>query len=165
MNTLPTSRPTHLPRPAARPGIAPLTVALCFTVLAALPAWSATHFVTPTGAGNKDGSSWGNAFGTVQAAIDAAFTAGGDGIWVAKGTYTPGTTRAATFTLKSHPRTPPKVIQSTPRQPQSTPRPPKIRPISHPKPDCTCGVLFPKVATTPPLNQPPIYKTPCQVYK
>ena len=30
-----------------------------------------TLYVTPTGAGNKDGSSWANAFAGIQAAVDA----------------------------------------------------------------------------------------------
>ena len=38
-----------------------------------------------TGAG--DGSSWDNAFTTIQPAIDAAFPAGGGEVWVAEGTY------------------------------------------------------------------------------
>jgi len=33
---------------------------------------ASTLYVTPTGAGNKDGSSWANAFAGIQAAVDAA---------------------------------------------------------------------------------------------
>ena len=50
-------------------------------------------YVTPTGAGNKDGSSWANAFAGIQAAVDAADAAyAADGtlheIIVGDGTYT-----------------------------------------------------------------------------
>ena len=40
-----------------------------------------TLYVTPTGAGNKDGSSWANAFAGIQAAVDAA-----DAAYLADGT-------------------------------------------------------------------------------
>jgi hypothetical protein len=53
--------------------------------LAASSARAAEIYVTNTGAGLKDGSSWGNAFGTLQAAIDAA--AAGDTIYLAAGHY------------------------------------------------------------------------------
>ena len=51
-----------------------------------------TLYVTPTGAGNKDGSSWANAFAGIQAAVDAADAAyDADGtlhdILVGDGTY------------------------------------------------------------------------------
>jgi len=38
-----------------------------------------------SGPGNGNGTSWNQAFGTVQAALDAATN--GDQIWVARGTY------------------------------------------------------------------------------
>ncbi len=46
-------------------------------------------YVTPTGAGIKDGSSWANAASSIQAAIDAAATISENQpvVWVAKGTY------------------------------------------------------------------------------
>ena len=52
-----------------------------------------TLYVTPTGAGNRDGSSWANAFAGIQAAVDAADAAyDADGtlhdILVGDGTYT-----------------------------------------------------------------------------
>ena len=47
-------------------------------------------YVTETGAGNKDGSSWANAYADVQTAIDAAESAGGGEVWIAKGTYKHG---------------------------------------------------------------------------
>ena len=62
---------------------------------ASIPAFGATLYVTPTGAGNKDGSDWANAFAGIQAAVDAvdaAVAADPDYaipvIQVADGTYT-----------------------------------------------------------------------------
>lgn len=53
-----------------------------------------------TGAGGSDtGDSWVNAFTNLQDGLAAASS--GDEIWVAKGTYYPGTTRADTFQLIS----------------------------------------------------------------
>lgn len=49
-------------------------------------------------AGASDGSSWADAHGQLQAALAAAAT-GVDEIWVAAGTYTPGTARSDTFQL------------------------------------------------------------------
>ena len=61
--------------------------------VAASAAFGATLYVTPTGAGNQDGSSWANAFAGIQAAVDAADAAyAADGtlhdILVGDGTYT-----------------------------------------------------------------------------
>ena len=54
---------------------------------------ASTLYVTPTGAGNQDGSDWDNAFAGIQAAVDAADAAyAADGtlhdILVGDGTYT-----------------------------------------------------------------------------
>ncbi len=46
-----------------------------------------------------NGSSWNNAFGTLQSAIAAS--SAGDQIWVAAGTYTPGSERTDSFALKN----------------------------------------------------------------
>ena len=67
--------------------VALLTVATSATTL-----FGSTLYVTPTGAGNKDGSSWANAFAGIQAAVDAADAAyAADGtlhdILVGDGTY------------------------------------------------------------------------------
>jgi hypothetical protein len=63
---------------------------------------ASVRFVTPSGAGTQDGSSWANAFpGTsLQAAINASSS--GDHVWVAAGTYqtTSGTDRTVSFSLK-----------------------------------------------------------------
>jgi cysteine-rich repeat protein len=48
-----------------------------------------------------DGSTWGKALKTVQRGLAAAALLGGCEVWVAAGTYTPGTTRDATFQLVS----------------------------------------------------------------
>ena len=69
------------------------------TILAAMVAaplaLTADIYVTPTGAGNKDGSSWANAYAGIQAAVDAVDAAvAADAnyaiptIRVADGTYT-----------------------------------------------------------------------------
>ena len=47
-------------------------------------------YVTTTGGGYKDGSSWGNAYADVQTAIDSASSSGGGEVWIAKGTYKHG---------------------------------------------------------------------------
>mgnify|MGYP002783568790 CR=1 FL=1 len=61
-----------------------ISILLCSSSLSAI-----TRYVTPTGAGAMNGTSWANAFpGTsLQAAINAS--AVGDEVWVAYGTYNP----------------------------------------------------------------------------
>ncbi len=61
-----------------------------FTFLLTLLANGTTYYVVPNGAGNKDGSSWANAYVDVQTAIDKASSAGRGEVWIAKGTYKHG---------------------------------------------------------------------------
>lgn len=67
--------------------------------------FGATRYVTFTGAGSKNGSSWANAYEGLQSALSAA--GNGDEIWVAAGTYYPSLEiqgsgdRYKTFQLKN----------------------------------------------------------------
>ncbi|WP_286827183.1 cadherin domain-containing protein [Microcystis sp. LSC13-02] len=65
------------------------------------PAASRTIFVRTNAGGSNNGTSWVDAFTSLQDALAAAKS--GDTIWVAGGTYKPttGTDRTATFTLKN----------------------------------------------------------------
>ncbi|MDI9461869.1 MAG: choice-of-anchor Q domain-containing protein, partial [Bacillota bacterium] len=58
-----------------------------------------TWYVTQNGAGNQDGKSWGNASSNLNDVMNNKAQEGHE-IWVAKGTYTPGTDKTDTFTLK-----------------------------------------------------------------
>jgi hypothetical protein len=53
--------------------------------------WAADYYVVPGGAGNRNGTSWTNALGDVQAAIDACAVSGGGTVKIAAGTYKPMT--------------------------------------------------------------------------
>ncbi len=75
-------------------------------LLAAFCVFSAnatTRYVTPTGAGSKNGTSWTNA--AEGSALQAMITASsnGDQVWVAAGTYftTTGTSRIAAFSMRN----------------------------------------------------------------
>ena len=59
------------------------------------------RYVKPTASGTGDGSSWGNASGSLQAMINASAAA--DQVWVAQGTYKPTTNpdRTVSFTMKN----------------------------------------------------------------
>ena len=81
-----------------------------FTFFHATSAEAAVTYVTPGGAGARNGSNWGNAFGEAEfpAAIQSADA--GDEFWVAAGAYRPvipadpssvtAAEQEATFTLK-----------------------------------------------------------------
>jgi hypothetical protein len=72
-----------------------------FILLIALQANALTRYVTPSGAGLLDGTSWANAFSgsSLQAAITASTT--GDEVWVMSGTYftTAGNNRNIYFSM------------------------------------------------------------------
>lgn len=52
-------------------------------------AWATDFYVIPGGAGSRDGASWTNALGDVQAAIDACAASGSGTVKIAAGTYKP----------------------------------------------------------------------------
>ena len=58
------------------------------------------RYVTETGAGARNGTSWGHAFASadLRAAIQGALS--GDEVWVAEGTYLPGSTSGDSFVLQ-----------------------------------------------------------------
>lgn len=62
---------------------------LSVAALAATPLFAATYYVTPEGAGTKDGSSWENAFDTEGFREQALKNADGDVYELAAGVYTP----------------------------------------------------------------------------
>jgi hypothetical protein len=55
---------------------------------------AATYYVTPTGAGARNGSGWDNAFDNIQSAINAAAADAADEVWVKQGLYKPSATLA-----------------------------------------------------------------------
>ncbi len=63
---------------------------LIISFFTALVASGATYYVVPGGAGNKNGTSWANAYADVQTAINRASSDGGGEVWIAKGTYKHG---------------------------------------------------------------------------
>lgn len=65
---------------------------LSVAALAATPLFAATYYVTPEGAGTKDGSSWENAFGVEEFRTKAAENVNGDVYNFAGGVYKPSQT-------------------------------------------------------------------------
>ena len=57
------------------------------------------YYVKSDAGGTNDGSSWANAFTSLQAALGAVGS--GNELWVAAGTYKPGAQRSDSFTLQS----------------------------------------------------------------
>jgi len=81
-----------------------LCVAMLVVAGTANPASSAVRFVKANAAGANNGTSWANAFMSLQSALAASVA--GDEIWVAAGTYRPATPaipnpRTVSFNLKS----------------------------------------------------------------
>ncbi len=76
---------------------------LSFLLTISLHTFATTRYVTPTGAGAMNGTSWINAFqgSSLQSTINAATS--GDEVWVAAGTYytTTGTNRNLSFSMKN----------------------------------------------------------------
>lgn len=59
---------------------------------AATPAFAATYYVTPEGAGTKDGSTWENAFDTEGFRVQASKNSNGDIYYLGAGIYKPSET-------------------------------------------------------------------------
>lgn len=57
------------------------------TAMASMPAFAATYYVTPDGAGTKDGSSWENAFGVAEFRTKASTNVNGDVYYFEGGLY------------------------------------------------------------------------------
>lgn len=65
------------------------------------PTGSARVYVDDDAAAGGDGASWATAYNDLQTALAAVQAAGGGEVWVAAGTYRPGTARADAFELAS----------------------------------------------------------------
>lgn len=65
---------------------------LTLSAISTLPGFAADYYVTPEGAGAKDGSSWDNAFGVEEFRTQAAANANGDIYHLAGGLYKPSAT-------------------------------------------------------------------------
>ena len=101
---IPTELPTtHLPCTTSTfaflPSVAALLAGLLasMTLAAAVTAQTNTLYVDTDATGTNDGSSWTNAFTDFQDAL--AIATGSNEIWIAEGTYKPGTSRDDSFTI------------------------------------------------------------------
>jgi hypothetical protein len=74
-----------------------MLVAACLPTTASLAAQGAVVYVDDDASGSDDGTSWADAFTSLQSALD--MVRAGDEVWVATGTYVTGTSSTATFAL------------------------------------------------------------------
>ena len=58
-------------------------------------------YVDHNATGSNNGSSWANAYNELSTALQASIPSNGNDIWVATGTYTPGSSRSSTFEVQS----------------------------------------------------------------
>ncbi len=77
----------------------------CFIlVITTLTSFSATRYVTLTGNGSMNGTSWINAYPSTSLQIAINLSGSGDEVWVATGTYytTSSSTRSISFNMKNN---------------------------------------------------------------
>ncbi|CAL2088963.1 conserved exported hypothetical protein [Tenacibaculum sp. 190524A05c] len=74
-----------------------MKIKLCLLFLFTCVLVNAQIFVDKDATGSNDGSSWGNAYTNLQDAL--ANDSSGDEIWIAEGSYSPGTNRTDSFIL------------------------------------------------------------------